>query len=362
MPAPEPPESAPDEASAPREAEFARLRSKWGILRPGDVKERCDRAKGQRFLIEGQIPERSLGLVLGESGLGKSPLAYQMGMCVASGIPFLGAAVRQSRVLYFDFENGLQDIENLETRLTAHLRLPAPPNDFWVWNINDSPPTWSAHMAYEMIRDAKPGLVFIDPISGLCPEAEKSNVDANTFYQTLRRVIRDCGCSIINLHHPKKPPSPMPGQSVTLRSLEDESDPRGWFVQARGASVLVNGADVRLGVDIPGTSGAANSDVALVVRGYRRMVGEIPTMHLTRVYGDDGEPLGYRRLSGVQLLCNPLQEAAFLKLPGRFGFKDAMRAYGRKDQATSDFLKKSIALGILRKPAHGVYEKEKLAE
>jgi hypothetical protein len=212
----------------------------------------------------------------------------------------------------------------------------------------------------DLIRDVNPGLVLIDPMSAVHASIEKSNGDATTFYQLLRRLIHDCGCSIINLHHRKKPPPPRPGQPIA-QSIEDSHSSRAWFTDARGASVLVNGVDVRLGVDIPGVTGAALTDIVLVMRGYSRVRGETPTMHLTREF-DEGEPLGYRKANGVQLLCNPDQEAAFTKLPNRFTFKDAKHEYGKRDQATKDFLDKCIAKGILRRVAKGTYEKVNLAE
>jgi hypothetical protein len=312
-------------------------------------------------VIEGLIPERSLGLLVGDSGLGKTPLAYQMAMCVAAGIPFLGAAVQKGRVLYLDFENGLQDVNGTLARLAAHLGLPAAPDDLVLWNINDCATGWTGLKGFDMIRDVKPLLAFTDPLSGMSPEVEERNSDATKIYQAFRQVIRACGCSIVNLHHRKKPMSPRPGQSVIVQSIEDDSF-RSWFLQARGAGVLVNGADIRLGVDLPGTSNVANSDVALVVRGYGRVRGEIPTLHLGRVFDQEGEAVGYRKVSGIQLLCNSEQEAAFATLADRFAFKDAKRTYGKADQPTTDFLKKCIAKGILRKVAKGQYEKVKVAE
>jgi AAA domain len=356
------PEQQPDgKAHAQREAEFAKLKSNWHTYRPQELREECERT-GQRYLIDGLIPERSLGLLVGDSGLGKSPLAYQMGICVAAGIPFLGMPTQKSRVLYMDFENGLHDVNGLVSRLSTYLELSKPPDDLVLWNINHSPRDFgqAGRSFVDLIRDVRPGLVLIDPMSAVHAAVEKSNGDATTFYQLLRRLIHDCGCSIINLHHRKKPPPPRPGQLIT-QSIEDSHSSRGWFVDARGASVLVNGVDVRLGVDVPGITGATLTDIVLVVRGYSRVRGEIPTMHLMREF-DEGEPLGYRKARGVQLLCNPEQEAAFGKLPDRFQFKEAKRVYGKGDQATTDFLNKCIAKGILRRAAKGVYEKVKLAE
>jgi hypothetical protein len=357
------PEQPANDQASTQDAEFARLRSNWRVLRPQELRKECERA-GQRYLIDGLIPERSLGLLVGDSGLGKSPLAYQMGICVATGIPFLGLPTQKSRVLYLDFENGLQDVNGIITQLSTYLGLNEPPGDLFLWNINDCLPNWgqNGHTAFDLIRDLKPGLVFIDPISALYPKAEKNNDDATQVYLEFRKVIRDCGGSIVNLHHRKKPASPRPGENVVLQSLEDDLHARQWFAQARGAGVLVNGADIRLGVDIPGMSGVANGEIALVVRGYGRVRGEIPTLHLARVFDDDGEALGYRKVAGSTLLCNPDQERAFAALPEQFTTKQAMQAYGRQDEATSEFLKKCISKGILRKVARGLYGKVKVAE
>lgn len=357
------PEQQPDGQASARDAELARLRSNWRVLDAQALEKECRRS-GRPYLIDGLIPERSLGLLVGDSGIGKSPLAYQIGVCVAAGIPFLGMAAQKARVLYLDFENGLQDVNGIITQLSKHLGLAEPPDDLLLWNINDSLPNWGqhGHDAFGLIRDVKPGLVFIDPISALYPKAERNNDDATELYQAFRKVIRNCGASIVSLHHRKKPISPRPGETVVAQSLEDDYRARGWFAQARGAGVLVNGADVRLGVDIPGMSAATVSEIALVMRGYSRVRGEIPTIHLARVFDDDGEPLGYRKVAGVQLLCNPDQERAFTELPDQFATKQAMKAYRRRDEATNDFLKKCIAKGIVRKVARGQYEKVKVAE
>ena len=79
--------------------------------------------------------------------------------------------------------------------------------------------------------------------------------------------------------------------------------------------------------------------------------------HLARVVDANGEAIGYRRVTGYDLLCNQVQEAVFEALPARFSFKDAKQAYGRGDQPTANFLRKAIAIGILVKITKGVYEK-----
>ena len=83
--------------------------------------------------------------------------------------------------------------------------------------------------------------------------------------------------------------------------------------------------------------------------------------YIERVLNDDGEPSGYRLVSAVKLLGNADQEKAFSKLPSSFRFKEAGQIYGKGDQATSDFLKKCLGLGLLIKKAKQ-YEKAKGTE
>ena len=78
-----------------------------------------------------------------------------------------------------------------------------------------------------------------------------------------------------------------------------------------------------------------------------------------------GEPLGYRQLAGPELLFNSDQEECFGRLKESSTFKDVQITYERGPQATSDFLKKCVAAGIVRKVGTGRnirYIKGKAAE
>lgn len=69
---------------------------------------------------------------------------------------------------------------------------------------------------------------------------------------------------------------------------------REWFQQTRGPRLLINGSDVRIGLDEPDSR-----ENCLMVRGFRRVDGEFPPIHIKRVLDDEGEPnqtnLGKRR-------------------------------------------------------------------
>jgi hypothetical protein len=65
------------------------------------------------YLVEGFLPADEVHVAVGDSGLGKTPWAYQLGLCVATGKPFLGYRTHQGRVLYLDLENGRDDVKEI---------------------------------------------------------------------------------------------------------------------------------------------------------------------------------------------------------------------------------------------------------
>jgi hypothetical protein len=320
---------------------------RFGIRTPRQLREYCKEVAATEFIVEGLIPKQSLALVVGDSGLGKSPFLYQGAMCVAAGIPFLGREVKPGTVLYLDSENGIAQVDLVVSQLAKHLGLSAPPENLLLWNLNDCTEVWSPA---KLIEEAKPSLVIVDPVKVFYPKIESSTDDVQSAYRQLRQIMSTFGCSIVGVHHIRKP-SQASGEGPMSLEKANLGD---WFLQARGARELINGSDIRIGVDLPSH---AQNDNTLVVRGFVRVSGEIPPMRLVKVRDGDGEPQGFRCLAGIELLDNREQEAAFIRLPDKFRFTEAMNAYGRGDQATSDFLSKAIGAGILRKVQRGLYAK-----
>lgn len=58
------------------------------------------------WLIKGIFPHQGIGLIVGESGAGKTFLAIHAALCVAWGLPFFGKRTRPGGVLYIAAEGG----------------------------------------------------------------------------------------------------------------------------------------------------------------------------------------------------------------------------------------------------------------
>jgi hypothetical protein len=361
------------EVKPPVRPEMATLKHKHALRSFLDLTERRRKLDAGSHLISGLLPSRSVAILVGDSGLGKSPLFYQAALCIAAGVPFLGLPVRQGPVLMFDFENGLAESEELIARLAEHLRLKEKPENFLVWNANDSASRFGqpGHGVPDIIRDwskqvGPGGLVLIDPVTGAWPDIEEKNSRAVEVIQQLRAINRECGTTFWVSHHLRKPPRD-PQQRIMLA---DCGNSRDWFKEARGASAFINASDIRLGVDIPGVLALTDQasgkykeeEIALVLRGFGRVRGEIGPIYLARRFDAESNPIGYRRLVSEELLFNADQQEAFKKLPNRFTTGEAKAAYGRRDQATADMLGKYVAVGIARRVGRGIWEKLERAD
>jgi hypothetical protein len=316
---------------------------KHGLLEPREVDRMCFQQTRSSGLVEGLIARSSVSVLIGDSGLGKSPLAYQLGLCVAAGIPFLGLPTQHGRVVYAEYENGLEESKELRDQIVKCLRLSQAPNNFMLWT-----PDRSQQLNIEGIcRDVKPALLIIDSLRSHNPNFEKSENAAQEM-KSLRSASHH-GSSILAVHHIRKP-----GQDG-VPALDSETGLMNWLNQAAGHRSIINQSDTRIAADAP----IRVSEAAMVLRWHRRLKGEGGPIYLERHFdGSSGEPLGYSRMTGVELLSNPDQQDAFRRLPDSFAFGQAKAVYGKSDHPTEKWLRKCIDLGILCQPkARGPYEK-----
>ena len=116
---------------------FLRMKEQYGIFEARELDAVLDKhPSGAQALVEGLIPRGSVNILVGDSGIGKSPLAYQLGLAVAAGKPFLDMPTEQGNVLLVDFENSLTDVRWIMDQQRKHLRLEECPHAFQVWPMH----------------------------------------------------------------------------------------------------------------------------------------------------------------------------------------------------------------------------------
>ena len=329
-------------------------------LSPSQLEELVRRSGAEEFLVSGLLRAKSIGLLVGDSGLGKSALAYQLAVSIAGGVLFLGFPTRQGRVLYMDFENAPEQALATVNSIASYLGISREALDthLVLWNVNTST-TWGATSNLgNYIAKHRPDLVIVDSFGSFRPEAEDKNSAANRELQGLRRLLAQYRTAFLILHHLKKE-----NENAPPLPLEEVEPVQRWFQRARGASAVINGSDLRLGVELS----RKHRHAAFLLRGFARVKGEVPRLYVRRLMDDDGQPLAYDLMSGLEFL-NDTEREVFPMLPPSFRFKDARPLWERalagagkkpRDEDIARFLSNACSAGLLRKlPGREGYAKD----
>jgi RecA-family ATPase len=213
------------------EAQRARTLARLGIYSPSALEAAVKREAKKPYLVESLFRTGSLNVLIGDSGLGKTPLAIQMGICIAAGVPLFGRRVQQGTVLYCDAESSPSDFcEKLQT-ISRFLGLSAAPDQFNVWS-----PNWDGGRLdagrfetvgttlLERVNAVEPTFVVVDALRTFWPQAESKNHEAADTFNSLRKMRH---VTWLILHHRRKV-----NQQGTVSDLID--NPHGWFQEAAG--------------------------------------------------------------------------------------------------------------------------------
>jgi hypothetical protein len=155
----------------------------------------------------------------------------------------------------------------------------------------------------------------------------------------------DCAWTII--HHPRKQ-----DKSVKAADRPDlfnlDAPVMEWLEEAAGYRALINQTYTRLGFAKPKKQ--QNSELGL--RGFVKGRGEIGPWFLNREYDDSGEPVGYKRLHGIDLLPESDRELLDLlpaKEPMPFGkvLKILYEGNMSRKPLVNRFLKRGIDAGVI---------------
>ena len=198
------------------------------------------------YLVDSLLPAESVNVGVGDSGIGKTALAYQLGLSVATGTPFLGYRVNRGPVLYYDMENNQEDIIRAGSALCRHIGTPPFPDDFLVL-----PDDCQTVRLEEAMADHHPALVIIDTLRAYRPTATKTNEDTNTRFAFAapdgRRGYADETALIMKLMVKVR------GESAPFylkRVLDADGEPLG-YERLTGLSLISNPAIGQAYRDLP---------------------------------------------------------------------------------------------------------------
>lgn len=168
------------------------------------------------WFVEGLIPARTVTLLYGDGGVGKSLLALQLGVAMSLGIETVGMAPKPGRCLYLGAED---DEDEFHRRIADILRsnghslsdlgnfslLPMADQDA-VLALPDRSGKMEATQAFaelvEIIGDIEPALLVLDTLADVFGGDEIKRTQARQFIGLLRRIAIRLDCTVLVLAHP----------------------------------------------------------------------------------------------------------------------------------------------------------------
>ncbi|MBY3220743.1 AAA family ATPase [Rhizobium laguerreae] len=170
----------------------------------------------REWYCEGLVPMRTVTILNGDGGVGKSLLALQLAAAGAMGLDTLGMEPLAGRTLVLgaeddadEFQRRLDDIANAhgkDLRFLSMLRLIALADRDALLSVPDRAqvmqptPLWRGIETYA--RDFKPKLIILDTAADLFGGDEIKRSQVRQFIAMLRKLAMEIDCAIVLLAHP----------------------------------------------------------------------------------------------------------------------------------------------------------------
>ena len=171
------------------------------------------------FIIENIIKEKDTMMVVGTPKAGKSLFTLQLVMSVTSGEPFLGQyeVKKPLNVLYVASEGEIEDWQNRMRRMHKYLDF-----DISKFKFNYTSPLSLHKSSGDFVKGIigayqgeKPGLLILDPVYMMMIGGSLSDDGVVREFNAKVRVLKDVlGCSVILVHHTRKPQRNKAGEMV----------------------------------------------------------------------------------------------------------------------------------------------------
>ena len=191
------------------------------------------------YLIDGIIRRGGLLEIQAYGGSGKSWLAVNLALSVATGTPWLGRfPTKLGSVLSLDYENGFYEEARRFQANAKALGLPTPVVGVSVSCMPECYMTSDNFEAEIKKLAAQYQLIIIDTLKAASPGTDENDSKTREPLDKLRRVGELTSCTFVVLIHSKK-----------KSNSQTEIDPRE---QGRGSSAIFDACDAQLGVTYQG--------------------------------------------------------------------------------------------------------------
>jgi archaellum biogenesis ATPase FlaH len=150
------------------------------------------------WLIERLIPQRSVTILHGRGGIGKTWLSLQLADAVSKGTNFMNLQTRKATVVYVDFENSLDVLHERVHEINA--------SKVYFWHLSNkeiAPPKLDKENWTEYKNLPQGSLLIFDTLRASQNTDENSSKDMAFILNRLKE-LREKGFTIIMLHHTPK--------------------------------------------------------------------------------------------------------------------------------------------------------------
>lgn len=169
------------------------------------------------WLITDWIPGNQVTLLYGDGGTGKSQIAMQLCLSVASGANWLGLPAKEGRSIYLTAEDDEDELHrrfvdiargmssDLSKYNNCHYISLAGEDALFALQDRGSQtllPTPLFEEFCKYISRTKPKVAVVDTLADINPADENQRIAARQFIQLLRRPAIEHGCAIVVLAHP----------------------------------------------------------------------------------------------------------------------------------------------------------------
>lgn len=166
---------------------------------------------GQKWLAPDLIPAGQPVLLSGDGGLGKSLLALQLGVSVATGGRWLGHFTAQGSVLYLSAEDEVAELHRRLERICCdlsklhalHIAPMAELDALLVAPVDRRLATTALYDAVAArVEEIRPALVVLDSNADFFGGNEVVRYEVRWFIGQLRKLCHSTGCCVLILSHP----------------------------------------------------------------------------------------------------------------------------------------------------------------
>ena len=160
-----------------------------------------------QFLIDGFLPQGSLSMLFGDPSCGKTFLAIDIAMCIATGSKFHGKSVKGGAVVYIAGE-GYRGITQRKWAWAAHKEISIEDANIYISETSlDIPDIYAQKMLTSEIHTVlgnygKPDLIVIDTLArNFGGNDENSTRDMGAFIKAVDAINAEFDCATLLVHH-----------------------------------------------------------------------------------------------------------------------------------------------------------------